>query len=88
MHLLLCEKRGQHWFLHGLDTQRTAPAGRQTREGDDLRRDETNRGFAVPKPLVPAILYPQRKGHYNDNYPLSFIESAKLCYRLHSALYL
>lgn len=30
----------------------------------------------------------QRKGHYNDNYPLSFIESAKLCYKLHSALYL
>lgn len=23
------------------------------------RRDETNRGFAVPKPLVPAILFPQ-----------------------------
>lgn len=39
-----------------------------------------NRGFAVPKPLVPAILYPQwqpghqRKGHkYNNNYPVSFI---------------
>lgn len=55
VHLLICEERGLHLFLRGLDTQTHSP-DLTTNKG---RRCLTNRGFAVPKPQVPAILYPQ-----------------------------
>lgn len=87
-------EKGQHQFLLGLDTLNAlSPAWRQTREGDlrgearrDWRRICCSQTTGACYPLSSVEPGHQRQGHYN--YPVSFIESAKLCYKLQSALYL
>lgn len=90
MHLLICEKGDCICFYVDI---------RHTTHSPDLttnkgRRCLTNKRICCSQttgacyPLSSAEPGHQRKGHYNDNYPLSLIESAKLCYKLHSALYL
>lgn len=63
----------------GLDTQRAAPARQRRGEGFFFRerRYNTNGGSPAPKPLVPAIIYPQwntdiRGWDNNNNYPETF----------------
>lgn len=75
--------------------RRAAPTWWQTRESDvwgearqDQRRTHCSQTTGACYPLSSVEPGQQRQGHYNDNYPVSFIESAKLCYKLHSALYL
>ena len=60
---------------------------------EERRRGPTSGGSAVPKPLVPVIICPQWNTdirgwdkNYGSSHP--FTESAKLCYKLHSAQYL
>lgn len=60
MHLLICEKGDSICFSTDWAHNAQPPLGdKQGKETFEERRDKTNRGFAVPKPLVPAILYPQ-----------------------------
>ena len=72
-------------------TKRAAPSLMTNNEGEvrqDWRRICCSQTTGACYPLSSAEPGHQRQGHYNDNYPVSFIESAKLCYKLHSALYL
>lgn len=59
--LLICEKGDSICFstdwTHNVQPPHDDKQGKETFEEE--RRDKTNGGFAVPKPLVPAILYPQ-----------------------------
>lgn len=97
VHLLICEKGDSICFSR--DWTYNAQTRLDNKQGKTFeeRRDKTNGGFAVSQttgacyPLSSVEPGHQRKGHKNNNnnnYPLSFIESAKLCYKLNSALYL
>lgn len=68
--ICLCEKGGLHLSLHVLDTWTNK--GRRRYEE---RCVETNRGFAVPTPLVPAILsgtWTPEEGTLQRQLPLIF----------------
>jgi len=75
--ICLYVRKGTHVFLHGLDTPPPPThtphlTTNKVRRRFEERLKKTNGGFAVPKPLVPALLFHQRKGHYHDNHSVSF----------------